>query len=102
MQVNKNILLAATPLGTTNSAFTFDRLVGILNYLVFNAFLLGELIATGAIIFYGFKMVLARTDPKKFTEAKDSLLKALIGAAMIFGVYTIIRTIMGIAANITN
>jgi hypothetical protein len=77
-------------------------LVDILNYLVFNAFLLGEVIAWGAVIFYGFKMATARTDPKKFNEAKDSLLKALIGAAMIFGAYTVIYTIMRLAAGITN
>jgi|GEM_PF-6952141 len=101
MQVNKNIFFAAVPLGNTNSAFTYDRLVGILEYLVLNALLLGEVIATLAIVFYGVRMATARTEPAKFNAAKESLIKAAIGAALIFGAYTVIYTIQGATDTLT-
>jgi type IV secretory pathway VirB2 component (pilin) len=103
MQVNKKKLLGSIPLGNTGSSeFTYDRLVGILNYLVQNALLLGGFIAVAAIVFYGMQMSLARAEPKKFTEAKDALIKAVIGAILIFGVYTIINTVQGAANTLTN
>lgn len=97
-----NNQLAEIPLGKTNSDFTYDRLVGVLNYLVENALLLGGFIAVAAIVYYGMQMSLARSEPKKFLEAKESLIKAVIGAALIFGVYTVINTIQGAANSLTN
>ncbi len=80
---------------------TFDGLVGILNYIVDNVLLLAGLIALGAVIWYGFQIVIARGDPKKFTEARDALTKAFIGMLVIFGVYTIINTLQGAAETLT-
>lgn len=102
MQVNKKLLFSSVPLGNTNSDFTYDRLVGILNYLVENALLLGGLIAVGAIVYYGMRMSMARSEPKNYLEAKESLIKAVIGAALIFGVYTVINTVQGLAGTLTN
>ena len=101
MQVTKNILLAAVPLGNTNSSFTYDKLVAILNYLVMNALLLGDAIATLAIVFYGFRMATSRGDAAKFTAAKNAFLIALVGGLLLFGAYTIIYTIRGAADFIT-
>lgn len=80
--------------------FTYDRLVAILNYLVTNALLLGGFIAVGAIVYYGLRMTLSKGEPTKFNEAKGMLIKACIGAAIIFGVYTIIATVQGAARSI--
>jgi len=102
MRVNKRqLLLAATPLGNTGSEFTFDRLVNILWYLVENALLLGGFLAVGAIVYYGTRMALARANAAEFSANKDALIKAVIGALMIFGVYTIINTVQGAAGTLT-
>lgn len=99
-----NNLLAdiqTTPLGDTGGSFTYERLIEILNYLVMNALMLGEALAWGAIVFYGVQMTLARAEPKKFTDAKNALIKACIGAALIFGVYVIIATVQNAADTLT-
>jgi hypothetical protein len=90
-----------TPLGNTGSAFTYDRLVQILEYLALNALILGEALAWAAIVFYGVRMTMARADPKIFNDAKSSLIKACIGAALILGVYVVISTVKGAAETLT-
>lgn len=84
------------------NGFTYDRLVGLLNYLVQNALILGEVIAFAAIIFYGLQMTASRGDAAKFGKAKDALIKACIGAALILGVYTILATVQGAAQSLTH
>ena len=95
------MLLSAVPLGNTNSEFTWDRLVGILNYLVDTALALGAFVAMAAVVYYGMRMSISRAEPKAFTDAKAGLIKALIGAALIFGVYTVINTVQGAADTLT-
>ena len=92
---------ANTPLGNTGSEFTYARLVEILNYLVTNALMLGETLAWAAIVFYGVRMSMARAEPKKFTDAKNALFKAVIGAALIAGVYVVIATVRSAADTLT-
>lgn len=89
------------PLGNTGS-FTYERLVDVLNYLVTNALILGEIVAWGAIVYYGVRMSLAKAEPKKFTDAKNALIKACIGAALILGVYVVIATVQNAAQTLTN
>lgn len=83
------------------NGFTYDRLVDLLNYLMRNALLLGGFLATGAIVFYGFQMVMAKDDAGKFSTSKGNLIKAAIGALLIFGAYTIIWTVRGAAQTLT-
>lgn len=101
MRDNKTQLLAAagTPLGNTGG-ISYDNVVASLNYVVSNVLLLGGFIAVGAIVYYGLLMTLSKGDPTKFNEAKGWLIKACIGAAIIFGVYTIIATVQGAARSI--
>ncbi len=82
--------------------FTFDRLVELLNYLVLNALILGEVIAVSAMVYQGFRMAWSRGEPKDFLAAKEALIKVCIGAVLIFGVYTVIYTIQGAADTLTN
>jgi hypothetical protein len=84
-----------------DQGFTYDKLVTMLNYLVRNVLLLGGFLATAAIIFYGFQMAISRGDPTAFGKAKNNLIKAAIGAVIIFGVYTIIATVQGAAQTLT-
>ncbi len=105
MRVNKIRQLLATgsiPLGNTGDRFTYDQLVKILKYLASYALLFGGIVAMGAVVFYGFQMVMSKGDPGKFNEAKGSLIKAAIGAALIFGVFTIIATLQGAASSLNN
>jgi len=45
------------------------------------------------LVWYGLQMVFARGDPTKFSSAKKGLTTALVGAVVIFGVWTIIATV---------
>ena len=83
------------------NGFTYDRLVSMLNYLVREVLLLGGFLATAAIIFYGFQMAISRGDAGAFGKAKNNLIKAALGAVIIFGVYTIIATVQGAAQTLT-
>jgi hypothetical protein len=80
-----------------NQPFTYDRLVTLLTTLAGYALMLGGLVAIAAVVFYGLMMVVSRGDAAKFTTAKNNLIKAAIGALLIFGVYTVINTIEGAA-----
>ena len=100
MRANKlPMLAAAAPLGDTGG-ITYDRVVASLNYLVMNALLLGGLVAVAAIVYYGFRMTMSKGDPTAFGTARGHLIQAGIGAAIIFGVYTIIATVQGAAQSI--
>jgi len=84
---------AAEPLGDTGSDFTYEKLVRIVTGLV-NIFLeIAGIAAVMAIVYYGFRMVISRGDAGAFTAAKKGLGLAVVGAIVIFGVYTIIATV---------
>ncbi|MCC6934535.1 MAG: hypothetical protein IT406_02515 [Candidatus Yanofskybacteria bacterium] len=85
----------------TTNTFGFDRVVAVLNYLADTALLLAGLLAVVMIIWFGLRMATAKGDPKVFDDAKNHLIKAVIGAMIIFGVYTIINTIGGAAETLT-
>jgi hypothetical protein len=95
MPDNSPQLLAAIPTTTpaASSEFTYDRLIDIVYYLVSNALLFGELLASVMIVYYGLRMAMARGDAAVFGAAKSSLVKVLIGATIIFGVWVIIETV---------
>lgn len=100
MPVNNQ--LAEIPTGEATGAFTYDRLVGLLNYLVEQALFLGGLVAMIAIIFYGLQIAFSKGDSAKLKSARESLTKAIIGAVIIAGVYTIIYTVQGAADTLTD
>ena len=88
-------------LGNTDTGgWTFQRLKDTANYLVDWALRVLSVVAFGAIIWYGIKMTISRGDAAAFTAAKDGLIKACIGAAVIFGVYTIIATVQNAVQNL--
>jgi TRAP-type C4-dicarboxylate transport system permease small subunit len=90
------VALAQQPLGNTgNTDFTYARLVRIVVALVNIILQICELAAVGFIVWYGLRMVMSKGDPAKFSEAKKGLGLAIVGALVIFGVYTIIATVQG-------
>lgn len=96
-------VLAVEPLGNTGgSGFTYDRLVRIATELIKILLQIAELAAVGAVVWYGLQMVLSRGDAAKFASAKKGLGLAIVGALVIFGVYTIIATIQGGVRSVGN
>jgi hypothetical protein len=91
-----------TPLGNTGSSFTYQRLVTIVTELVKIALQIGEVVAVGAIVYFGLRMVISRGDETKFSEAKKGLQFAVLGALIIFGVYTIIATVQRAVESVGN
>lgn len=88
-------------MNSSTDALGFDRVVAVLNYLVESALLLAGFLAVGAIVWYGLRMATAGGDATAFSKAKSYLIKACIGALIIFGVYTIINSIGGAADTLT-
>ena len=91
------VAMAATPepLGNTGDGFTYDKLIEVANRLVQFILRVAGFAVVGVIVYYGVRMVIAGNDAAKYAEARKGLNYALIGALVIFGVYTIIATIQG-------
>ena len=96
MWVNKNILLAAAApvLGSTGTV-TWATVQTAIASLVQNILLLASLAATGAVVYYGVLMAMARDNATQFSNARKGLLYSALGALIIFGVYTIMATVRG-------
>lgn len=93
---------AQEPLGDVGSDFTYQKLVRIAERLVDYLLQLAELAAVGFIVYYGLRMVMSRGDPGQYAAAKKGLGLAILGAVVIFGVYTIIQTVRGGVQSIGN
>jgi hypothetical protein len=83
------------PLGNTGGGFTYDKLIKVANNLVQFILRVAGFVVVGVIVYYGIRMVIAGNDAAKYAAARKGLNWALIGALVIFGVYTIIATIQG-------
>ncbi len=88
---------AATPepLGNTDGGFTYDKLIEVANNLVQFLLRVAGLVAVGAIVYFGIRMVIAGNNAAAYSAARKGLGYAIIGALIIFGVYTIIATVRG-------
>jgi hypothetical protein len=86
-------------MGTTRG-ITYDGVVASLNYVVENVLIIAGIIAIGAIVYYGFRMTISKGDPTSFGAAREHLIQAGIGTAIIFGVYTIIATVYSAAQSV--
>jgi hypothetical protein len=84
------------------TGLTVTKVIDIVEYLVNAAITLMEIGAIGMIIYSGFKMATSRGDAKEFGNAKNMLLYAVIGLAVIFGVGIIVRTIAAFGQNPTS
>ena len=96
------LFAAATPLGDTGSSFTYQNLVKMVTELVKIGLQVAELLAVIMIAWFGLRMVLSRGDAAQFTTARKNLMLALVGAIVIFGVYTIIATVQGAVQSVGN
>ena len=102
MRLPNTLLSGVTLTAAGSSGFTYDKLIAILNNLgdTFRAF--GLTLATAVVVYYGFLMALSRGDAAKFTKAKEHLMIAALGAAIVFGIDTIIATVRYLADTLTS
>jgi len=78
---------------TVGGKLSSDAVLNIITGLSCYAAQIGGLIALAAVVVFGVQMASSRGDATKFSEARKNLTAALIGMAIILGVYTIIATL---------
>jgi hypothetical protein len=83
------------PVEVSKSRYDYDSLRRSMYFVLATILRIAGLAAVVAVVFYGAKMAFAGGDAAKFSEAKKSLLYALLGAVVIFGIYTILATVRG-------
>lgn len=80
--------------------YSYNGLMNIVNTLVSFLIRMAGLAVVATLIWYGIRMATAGGDSAKFTEAKKGFTWALVGAAVIFGVWTIILSIKAFVGSI--
>ncbi len=79
--------------GAPGVDFTIKKLLDILLGISCWLSRAAILIIISALAFYGFMFFKSQGNPSVMTEAKSALKWGLVGILVIFGVYTIIRTV---------
>ncbi|HUO75605.1 MAG TPA: hypothetical protein VMU12_01655 [Candidatus Paceibacterota bacterium] len=101
MRANRDILLAAAgPVLGSTGGITWAKVMSSVYYLLQNILLIAGLAATGAVVYYGFLMATSRDNATQFAGARKGLLYAMLGAIIIFGVYTILATVRGAVGSV--
>lgn len=83
---------------TIENPIKANDLTALINDILNLVIQIGTPILVLAIIYVGFKFVLARGNPGKLDEAKEAFVWTLIGAAIVLGAFiisTIIKTTLG-------
>ncbi len=101
MSVKGFIVAQASPvLGNTGSV-TWDSVKTAIYNLLQTILIIAELFAVAAIVYYGFRIATGGgKSGEKSLSAQRGLWYAIIGALIIFGVYTILATVKGAATSI--
>lgn len=77
-----------------DNPFKQDTIKGLIETIVNNILMpIGGVVAVVMIMYAGFLFVTARGEPAKITKAKDALLYAVIGAAILLGAWVISQVI---------
>lgn len=82
-----------TPTVKLENPIEIDSINGFIKILLEGLLRIGMPIVALAVIYCGFLFVAARGNAEKLTKAKDALLYTLIGAAILFGAWTIAQLI---------
>lgn len=77
----------------------FSDLPSLINGLVDLALRLGTIIAVLALVWVGFKFIMAQGDPGEIAKAKQALQWVIIGIAILFGAKLITEIIKGTLSN---
>jgi len=76
--------------------FKSNTISGLIKVIVNDLLIpIGSVVAVVMIMYAGFMFVVARGDQTKITKAKDALLYAVIGAAILLGAWVISDVISG-------
>ena len=90
-------IIRASPTGTTSQApgvdLTIQQLFGIIVGIACYLIRISIVLITIAILYFGFKFLISQGDPGKLKEAREALTWGVVGIIIIFGTYTIIRTV---------
>jgi succinate dehydrogenase hydrophobic anchor subunit len=81
-------------------SYTYQGLMAAVENLVNFLIRMASLAVVVVIVWYGLQMVLAKGDAAKYGNARKGFNSALIGALVIFGVWTIIATIQYFAQSL--
>jgi hypothetical protein len=87
------VMAPAVVFAASSPTYTYQGLLNILYNLIGYLIRIAGVAVVAVITWFGLQMVFARGDPTKYGKAKTGLLWAVVGAAVIFGVYTIILSI---------
>ena len=82
-----------TTAGKLPNPLTTDSVQGVLYLIADIGTYIGVIVAVLAIIYVGFKFVVAQGNPEKISEAKMFLLYVVIGVAILIGARAIIDII---------
>lgn len=91
--------LPAAALAQGTEDFTYDRVVRILFGLANFLMNIGLVIAVIAIVWFGIQIMTSGGNATRYQEAKKSIIWAVVGAAIILGINTILATIEAVITN---
>lgn len=81
-------------------SYTYDSLMTAVYNLMDFFIRIAGLAVVAVVVWYGLQMVMSRGDAAKFSDAKKGLTWSLVGALVIFGVWTIILSIKAFVGSI--
>jgi len=88
------------PFPTLENPIKANSISQLVNDLVNIAFQIGSVIAVLAVIFVGFKFVLARGSEDKVKEAKNMFFWTVVGIAVLFGARVLAEVIQATVNNL--
>ena len=80
---------------------TLRSIVNLLGDVIDIFWVGATLVVVGFIVWGGVQMAMSQGDPGKFKTGKDTLIKAIIGGIVIFGVSIIVNTLASIGEDPT-
>ena len=81
---------------------TVDSLPDLVRELLNIVLIIGTPLVALAIIFAGFMLVAAQGNPEKLQKARQALLWAIVGGAVLLGSYVLAQAIGGTVEQLTN
>jgi hypothetical protein len=87
--------------GGQGQAISGQDVIDFVASVIEDLLIVAALVVVGFIVYAGLKMATAGEDSGAFGKAKETLINAIIGAVVIFGVGIIVRTIANFATNPT-
>lgn len=94
-QLHKAVPSTEGVLPKITNPLKFKSLEALISGLVSIALQLGVIVAVLALVWVGFKFILAQGNDGKITEAKNALQWVIIGIAILFGAQIIVEIIKG-------